>query len=77
MALKNSQQQTLTDQQRLERLARLCEELQAAVDQAGDHRRLLEQVKQTAQELLTDQEARPPEMKPRIQRRRIRRHDGE
>ena len=37
----------------------LCEELQAAVDQAGDHRRLLEQVKQTAQELLTDEELRP------------------
>ena len=54
MALKNALNQNLTDQQRLERLAQLCEELQAAVDQAGDHRRLLEQVKQTAQELLTD-----------------------
>lgn len=59
MALKHTLNQTLTEQQRLERLARLCEELQAAVDQAGDHRRLLEQVKQTAQELLSDHESRP------------------
>lgn len=59
MALKNSLNQTVTEQQRLERLAKLCEELHAAVDQAGDHRRLLEQVKQTAQELLTDHESRP------------------
>jgi len=63
MALKDSLNQTLTDQQRLERLAKLCDELQAAVDQAGDHRRLLEQVKQTAQELLTDQETRPESRK--------------
>lgn len=59
VALKSVLHQNLTDQQRLERLAQLCEELQAAVDQAGDHRRLLEQVKQTAQELLTDQESKP------------------
>jgi DNA-binding protein H-NS len=59
MAIKNTLTQTLTDQQRLERLAKLCDELQAAVDQAGDHRRLLEEVKQTAQELLTDQETKP------------------
>jgi hypothetical protein len=59
MAIKNTFTQTLTDQQRLERLAKLCDELQAAVDQAGDHRRLLEEVKQTAQELLTDQETKP------------------
>jgi hypothetical protein len=59
MAIKNTVTQTLTDQQRLERLAKLCDELQAAVDQAGDHRRLLEEVKQTAQELLTDQETKP------------------
>jgi DNA-binding protein H-NS len=58
MALKSTQTQTLTDQQRLERLAKLCEELQAAVDQAGDHRRLLEEVKQTAQDLLTDEESK-------------------
>ena len=63
MALKNTLNQNLTDQQRLERLAQLCEELQAAVDQAGDHRRLLEQVKQTAQELLTDQESKPRRFK--------------
>jgi len=36
MALKNTLNQTLTEQQRLERLAKLCEELQAAVDLAGD-----------------------------------------
>ena len=63
MALKHTVNQTLTDQQRLERLAQLCEELQAAVEQAGDHRRLLEQLKQTAQELLTDQESTPPARK--------------
>jgi DNA-binding protein H-NS len=70
MALKTNLHQNLTDQQRLERLAKLCEELQAAVDQAGDHRRLLEQVKQTAQELLTDQESIPPK-KGRKRRRKI------
>ncbi len=59
MALKPVLSQNLTDQQRLERLMQLCEELQEAVDRAGDHRRLLEQVKQTAQELLTDQETKP------------------
>ena len=64
MAVKNSLNQNFTEQQRLERLARLCDELQAAVDQAGDHRRLLEQVKQTAQELLTDQESRPSPQRP-------------
>ena len=69
MAVKNSLNQNLTDQQRLERLAQLCEELQAAVDQAGDHRRLLEQVKQTAQELLSDQESKP-------QGKKSRRRDG-
>ncbi|HET9468436.1 MAG TPA: hypothetical protein VFO48_08490 [Vicinamibacterales bacterium] len=60
MTVKNTLNQQLTDQQRLARLAQLCEELQAAVDQAGDHRRLLEQLKQTAQELLTDEETKPP-----------------
>ena len=55
--------QNLTDEQRLERLTQLCDELQAAVDQAGDHRRLLEQMKQTAQELLHDQEAAPERLK--------------
>jgi hypothetical protein len=59
MTLKSGIHQNLTDQQRLERLAKLCEELQAALDQAGDHRRLLEQLKQTAQELLTDEESKP------------------
>ncbi len=68
MPLKNAANQTLTDQQRLERLTQLCEELQSAVEQAGDHRRLLEQVKQSAQELLTDQESQPS-------RRRSRRRD--
>lgn len=65
MAVKNTQNQSLTDQQRLERLAQLCEELQSAVEQAGDHRRLLEQVKQTAQELLSDQESKPQNRKSR------------
>jgi DNA-binding protein H-NS len=65
--VKNSLNQNLTDEQRLQRLAQLCEELQNAVDQAGDHRRLLEQVKQTAQELLTDQESRPERKKARKQ----------
>lgn len=59
MALKNIPTQTLSDQQRLEHLAKLCEELQAAVDRAGDHRRFLEDLKRTAQELLTDAESRP------------------
>jgi hypothetical protein len=58
MALKSTLKENLTDAQRLERLAKLCEELQAAVDQAGDHRRLLEQMKQAAQELLSDQESK-------------------
>jgi DNA-binding protein H-NS len=68
MASKITLNQNLTDQQRLERLAQLCEELQAAVDRAGDHRRLLEQVKQTAQELLTDQESKPQTRKVRGRR---------
>ena len=59
MGVKHSLDQNLTDQQRLERLTQLCDELQAAVEQAGDHRRLLEQMKEAAQELLTDQESRP------------------
>ena len=45
MAVKSTLNQNLTDQQRLDRLAKLCEELQAAVDQAGDHRRLAEEMK--------------------------------
>ena len=57
--------QNLTDEQRLERLTQLCDELQAAVDQAGNHRRLLEQVKETAQELLNDHGARPERSKTR------------
>jgi DNA-binding protein H-NS len=65
MALKAALNQNLTDQQRLERLAQLCEELQAAVDEAGDHRRLLEKVEQTAQELLSDQESEPQRKKTR------------
>jgi uncharacterized membrane protein (DUF106 family) len=59
MALKNSLNETLSDQQRLERLAKLCEELQSAVDSAGQQRRILEELKQTAQELLTDAESKP------------------
>jgi hypothetical protein len=59
MALKNSLNETLSDQQRLERLAKLCEELQSAVDSASVQRRILEELKQTAQELLSDAESRP------------------
>jgi hypothetical protein len=59
MAFKNSLNETLNDQQRLERLAKLCEELQSAVDSAGQQRRILEELKQTAQELLTDAESKP------------------
>jgi hypothetical protein len=59
MGLKNSLNETLSDQQRLERLAKLCEELQSAVDSAGQQRRILEELKQTAQELLTDAESKP------------------
>jgi hypothetical protein len=63
MAVKQSPLTGLSEQQRLERLAKLCEELQAAVDQAGDQRRLLEEVKQVAQELLTDAESSPKSRK--------------
>lgn len=59
MALKNSLNETLSDQQRIERLAKLCEELQSAVDSAGQQRRILDELKQTAQELLTDAESKP------------------
>ena len=60
MALKNTLNDSLTDAQRLERLANLCEELQSAVDSAGRQRRMLEELKETAQELLTDAESKPP-----------------
>ena len=60
MALKTGLNDSLTDQQRLERLAKLCEELQTAVDSAGTQRHILEELKQTAQELLTDAELKPP-----------------
>jgi hypothetical protein len=66
MTLKSTISDTLTERQRLERIAKLCEDLQAAVDRAGDHRRLLEQLKETAQELLTDAESHP---EPRRKRR--------
>jgi predicted metal-dependent enzyme (double-stranded beta helix superfamily) len=59
MALRQSGELGLNEQQRLERLTKLCEELQAAVDRAGDQRRLLEEVKQVAQELLSDAETKP------------------
>lgn len=67
MALKNNLSQTLTDQQRLVRLATLCEELQSAVDRAGQQRRILEELKQTAQELLTDAESKPASRKKKSQ----------
>jgi hypothetical protein len=63
MALKNGLNQTLSEQQRLERLAKLCEELQSAVDTASVQRRILEELKQTAQELLSDAESRPIDRK--------------
>ena len=63
MGLKDNLNQNLSDQQRLERLAKLCEELQSAVDTAGEQRRILEELKQTAQELLTDAELKPPARK--------------
>jgi predicted metal-dependent enzyme (double-stranded beta helix superfamily) len=63
MGVKQSPLTELSEQQRLERLTQLCEDLQAAVDRAGDQRRLLEEVKQVAQELLTDAEATPSKKK--------------
>jgi hypothetical protein len=63
MALRNTLNENLSDQQRLERLAKLCEELQSAVDTAGEQRRILEELKQTAQELLSDAESKPPARK--------------
>jgi predicted metal-dependent enzyme (double-stranded beta helix superfamily) len=63
MGVKQSPLMELSEQQRLERLTQLCEDLQAAVDRAGDQRRLLEEVKQVAQELLTDAEATPSKKK--------------
>jgi uncharacterized membrane protein (DUF106 family) len=59
MALKNSLNDSLTDTQRLARLTKLCEELQSAVDSASHQRRVLEELKETAQELLTDAESKP------------------
>jgi hypothetical protein len=59
MRLKQSQSTRLSEAQRLERLSKLCDELQSAVDRAHDQRRLLEEVKQVAQELLSDEESKP------------------
>ena len=59
MALKPTTTATLNEHQRLERLTKLCEELQAAVDRASDQRRVLEEMKQVAQELLSDAESKP------------------
>lgn len=63
MALKQGTNTTLTEQQRLERLAKLCEELQDAVQRAADQRRFLEEVRQVAQELLSDAESTPGKRK--------------
>jgi predicted metal-dependent enzyme (double-stranded beta helix superfamily) len=68
MALRQSTGAELNEQQRLERLTKLCEELQAAVDRASDERRLLEEVKQVAQELLSDAESKPRRKKHRPKR---------
>jgi len=59
MALKPTTIAGLNEHQRLERLTKLCEELQAAVDRASDQRRVLEEMKQVAQELLSDAESKP------------------
>ena len=59
MALKPTTTSALNEHQRLERLTKLCEELQAAVDRASDQRRVLEEMKQVAQELLSDAESKP------------------
>ena len=63
MALKPTTTAALNEHQRLERLTKLCEELQAAVDRAGDQRRVLEDMKQVAQELLSDAESKPASKK--------------
>jgi predicted metal-dependent enzyme (double-stranded beta helix superfamily) len=68
MALRQSTGAELNEQRRLERLTKLCEELQAAVDRASDERRLLEEVKQVAQELLSDAESKPRRKKHRPMR---------
>jgi predicted metal-dependent enzyme (double-stranded beta helix superfamily) len=59
MGIKQAPLAGLTEQQRLERLTKLCQDLQDAVDRASDQRRLLEEVKQVAQELLSDGELNP------------------
>src|SRR5437879_10872556 len=59
MALKPTTTAGLNEHQRLERLTKLCEDLQAAVDRAGDQRRVLEEMKQVAQDLLSDAESKP------------------
>jgi predicted metal-dependent enzyme (double-stranded beta helix superfamily) len=58
MPLKQCENVRLSEAQRLERLSKLCDELQSAVDRAHDQRRLLEEVKQVAQELLSDAESK-------------------
>lgn len=67
MALKTTLNDTLTDAQRIQRLAKLCEELESAVDSASQQRRILEELKETAQELLTDAESKPPSKKKKRQ----------
>lgn len=67
MALKNTLNDSLTDAQRIERLAKLCEELESAVDSASQQRRILEDLKETAQELLTDAELKPSSKKKKRQ----------
>ena len=67
MALKNTLNDSLTDAQRVERLVKLCDELQSAVDSAGQQRRILEDLKEAAQELLTDAESKPPAKKKKRQ----------
>ena len=60
MSVKTTLSQNLTEQQRLERLTRLCDELQTA---AGPRGRITggssNRSRQTAQELLTNQKVKP------------------
>jgi hypothetical protein len=65
MGLKPSPLAGMSETQRLQRLEKLCDDLQNAVDKAHDQRRLLEEVKQVAQELLSDAEMSPKKKRKR------------
>ena len=57
MALKLTPAATLTDEQWLEHLQKLCRELQSALDQAADQRLHLQELKQLADALCGEVEA--------------------